>query len=90
MSDPIDTADPLALEPLTGSLSAAIAWFGKWQADAQLRFTTKFADQASFTMTYEVDGNNSVTVNTSVANAVAFNGKIDVTKIAADLTVQFS
>ena len=53
-------------------------------------FTTKFADQASFTMTYEVDGNNSVTVNTSVANAVAFNGKIDVTKIAADLTVAFS
>lgn len=36
--------DPLALEPLTGSLSAAIAWFGEWQADAQLRFTTKFAD----------------------------------------------
>jgi spore photoproduct lyase len=36
--------DPLALEPLTGSLSAAIAWFGRWQADAQLRFTSKFAD----------------------------------------------
>ena len=38
--------DPLALEPLTGSLSAAIAWFGRWNADAQLRFTTKFADVA--------------------------------------------
>ena len=38
--------DPLALEPLTGSLSAAITWFGQWQADAQLRFTTKFADVA--------------------------------------------
>ena len=36
--------DPLALEPLTGSLSAAIAWFGRWPADAQLRFTSKFAD----------------------------------------------
>lgn len=36
--------DPLALEPLTGSLSAAIAWFGRWQAEAQLRFTSKFAD----------------------------------------------
>ena len=35
--------DPLALEPLTGSLSAAIAWFGRWEADAQLRFTSKFA-----------------------------------------------
>ncbi|WP_338062102.1 SPL family radical SAM protein [Sphingomonas solaris] len=36
--------DPLAIEPLTGSLSTAIAWFGRWRADAQLRFTTKFAD----------------------------------------------
>ncbi|WP_242148353.1 SPL family radical SAM protein [Sphingomonas sp. BAUL-RG-20F-R05-02] len=36
--------DPLALEPLTGSLSTAITWFGSWQADAQLRFTSKFAD----------------------------------------------
>lgn len=34
--------DPLAIEHLTGSLSAAIAYFGKWQADTQLRFTTKF------------------------------------------------
>ena len=36
--------DPLALEPLTGSLAATIAWFGAWDAAAQLRFTTKFAD----------------------------------------------
>lgn len=36
--------DPLAIEPITGSLSAMIAWFGRWDADAQLRFTTKFAD----------------------------------------------
>ena len=35
--------DPLALEHLTGSLSAMIAWFGRWDADVQLRFTTKFA-----------------------------------------------
>ncbi len=36
--------DPLALEALTGSLSTAIAWFGQWEADVQLRFTSKFAD----------------------------------------------
>ncbi|WP_445193206.1 spore photoproduct lyase family protein [Sphingomonas sp. Tas61C01] len=35
--------DPLALEHLTGSLSALIAYFGEWEADAQLRFTSKFA-----------------------------------------------
>lgn len=34
--------DPLALEHLTGSLSALIAWFGRWDADVQLRFTSKF------------------------------------------------
>nr|WP_294170533.1 radical SAM protein [uncultured Sphingomonas sp.] len=34
--------DPLALEHLTGSLSALIAWFGEWDAAAQLRFTSKF------------------------------------------------
>lgn len=38
--------DPLAIEPVTGSLSALVAWFGRWRADAQLRFTTKFADVA--------------------------------------------
>ena len=36
--------DPLGIEPVTGSLSAAIEWFGRWEADVQLRFTTKFAD----------------------------------------------
>lgn len=36
--------DPLGIEPVTGSLSAAIAWFGHWDAEVQLRFTSKFAD----------------------------------------------
>ena len=34
--------DPLGIEHLTGSLSAAIRRFGAWEADVQLRFTTKF------------------------------------------------
>ncbi len=36
--------DPLGLEAITGSLSAAINWFGRWKVAAQLRFMTKFAD----------------------------------------------
>ncbi len=36
--------DPLGLEHLTGSLSALITKFGHWDADVQLRFTTKFAN----------------------------------------------
>ncbi|MGB7418137.1 MAG: spore photoproduct lyase family protein [Erythrobacter sp.] len=35
--------DPLGIEDITGSLTAAISWFGQWEADAQLRFTSKFA-----------------------------------------------
>lgn len=38
--------DPLALEPITGSLSATIAWFGRWHVPVQLRFTSKFANVA--------------------------------------------
>jgi spore photoproduct lyase len=34
--------DPLALEHLTGSLSALVAHFGSWDAAVQLRFTSKF------------------------------------------------
>ncbi|WP_375465226.1 radical SAM protein [uncultured Methylobacterium sp.] len=35
--------DPLGIEHLTGSLSAAIRHFGAWEAPVQLRFTTKFS-----------------------------------------------
>ena len=38
--------DPLAVEHLTGSLRALIDYVGAWEADAQLRFTSKFADVA--------------------------------------------
>ena len=38
--------DPLGIEHLTGSIAALIGWFGNWEAEAQLRFTTKFADVA--------------------------------------------
>ncbi len=37
-------ADPLGVEHLTGSLSEAVRFFGAWNADVQLRFTTKFGD----------------------------------------------
>ncbi len=34
--------DPLAIEHLTGHLAASITHFGRWDAPATLRFTTKF------------------------------------------------
>jgi spore photoproduct lyase len=36
--------DPLAIEPWTRSLSTLVAHFGAWDADVQLRFTSKFDD----------------------------------------------
>jgi spore photoproduct lyase len=36
--------DPLALEHLTGALTASIRFFAGWEAETGLRFTTKFAD----------------------------------------------
>lgn len=35
-------ADPLGIEHLTGSLSEAVRFFGRWDAAVQLRFTSKF------------------------------------------------
>lgn len=34
--------DPVAIEHLSGGLSQAVRFFGAWDADVQLRFTTKF------------------------------------------------
>lgn len=36
--------DPLAIEPITGSLAALVGWFGETNLDASLRFTSKFAN----------------------------------------------
>ena len=41
--------DPLALEHLTGSWQRAVEFFGRWEADVQLRWTTKYADVDRFT-----------------------------------------
>jgi spore photoproduct lyase len=41
--------DPLALEHLTGSWQRAVEFFGRWEADVQLRWTTKYADVQPFT-----------------------------------------
>ncbi|MGC4807733.1 spore photoproduct lyase family protein [Micromonospora sp. DT233] len=40
--------DPLALEHLTGSWRRAVEHFGAWDAPVQLRWTTKYADVATF------------------------------------------
>lgn len=65
--------DPLALEPLTGSLSAAIAYFGRWDAEAQLRFTTKFADVAPL-LTLRHQGRTRMRASINPAAFARFEG----------------
>lgn len=65
--------DPLALEHLTGSLSAAIAWFGQWEAAAQLRFTTKFADVAPL-LTLEHNGRTRMRASVNPPAYARFEG----------------
>jgi spore photoproduct lyase len=68
--------DPLALEHLTGSLSATIAWFGRWQADAQLRFTTKFSDVAAL-LDIEHAGRTRMRASINPKNYARFEGGTD-------------
>ena len=65
--------DPLALEHLTGSLSALIAWFGRWEADVQLRFTTKFANVAPL-LSLDHGGRARMRVSLNPARFARFEG----------------
>jgi spore photoproduct lyase len=75
--------DPLALEHLTGSLSTTIAWFGRWQADAQLRFTTKFSDVEPL-LGIEHAGRTRMRASINPRNYARFEGGTD--PVAARLT----
>jgi spore photoproduct lyase len=68
--------DPLALEHLTGSLSTTIAWFGRWQADAQLRFTTKFSDVEPL-LDIEHAGRTRMRASINPKNYARFEGGTD-------------
>ena len=65
--------DPLALEHLTGSLSALVAWFGRWDADVQLRFTTKFAAVAPL-LALDHGGRTRMRVSLNPARFARFEG----------------
>ena len=65
--------DPLAIEPLTGALSRAIAWFGRTDAAAQLRFTTKFADVTPL-LTLDHRGRTRMRASINPARYARFEG----------------
>jgi spore photoproduct lyase len=75
--------DPLAIEHLTGSLSAMISWFGSWTADAQLRFTTKF-DAVEPLVRLEHGGRTRMRASINPAQFARFEGGTSPVKLRID------
>ncbi|MFD1952340.1 radical SAM protein [Sphingomonas arantia] len=65
--------DPLGIEPATGSLSALISAFGAWEADAQLRFTTKY-DAVGPLLDLEHRGRTRMRASVNPAGYARFEG----------------
>ena len=65
--------DPLAIEPITGSLAALVSWFGATDRDAALRFTTKFADVAPL-LTLAHNGRTRMRVSLNPALFARYEG----------------
>ena len=65
--------DPLGIEHLTGSLSAAVRHFGAWNLPVQLRFTTKFAGVAPL-LGLAHAGRTRVRVSVNAAPLLRFEG----------------
>ncbi len=68
--------DPLGIESITGSLSAAISWFGQWEEDVQLRFTTKFA-QVDALLDLEHNGRTRMRASVNPRGYARFEGGTD-------------
>ncbi len=66
-------ADPLGVEHLTGSLSEAVSFFGRWDAPVQLRFTTKFADVSPL-LELEHRGRTRVRMSVNAPSLIRFEG----------------
>lgn len=75
--------DPLAIEHLTGGLAALIGYLGAWDADAQLRFTTKFAAVESL-LTLPHNGGTRMRASLNPPRYARFEGGTD--PVAARLT----
>lgn len=65
--------DPLALEHLTGSLSALIGHFGAWNAPVQLRFTSKF-DAVEPLLTLDHKGRTRMRASINPSGYARFEG----------------
>ena len=68
--------DPLGIEHLTGTLAETIAFFGRWEADVQLRFTTKFAAVEPL-LCLDHRGRTRVRMSVTAPDLIRFEGGTD-------------
>ncbi len=66
-------ADPLGVEHLTGSLAEAVRFFGRWEAEVGLRFTTKFGDVEPL-LGLDHGGRTRVRMSVNAPSLVRFEG----------------
>ena len=66
-------ADPLGVEHLTGSLAEAVRFFGRWDADVGLRFTTKFGDVEPLVGLHHA-GRTRVRMSVNAPSLIRFEG----------------
>ncbi len=66
-------ADPLGVEHLTGSLGEAVRFFGRWDAEVGLRFTTKFGDVESL-LGLDHGGRTRVRMSVNAPRLIRFEG----------------
>ena len=68
--------DPLGIEHLTGTLAETVAFFGRWDADVQLRLTTKFAAVDSL-LGLDHGGRTRVRMSVNAPELIRFEGGTD-------------
>ena len=68
--------DPLGIEHLTGTLAETVAFFGRWNADVQLRFTTKFAAVEPL-LGLDHRGRTRVRMSVNAPDLIRFEGGTD-------------
>ena len=68
--------DPLGIEHLTGTLAESVSYFGRWEAAAQLRFTTKFAAVESL-LDLDHRGRTRVRMSVNAPELIRFEGGTD-------------
>ena len=75
--------DPLGIEHLTSTLAETVAFFGRWEARVQLRFTTKFAAVEPL-LGLDHRGRTRVRMSVNAPDLIRFEGGTDPLAVRLD------